>query len=512
MSDHDFETSFRAWSRAEAEDPVSDDFRGRVVAIPSSTSPQRSSLPRIDTGRLQSMFSATKFVVAGGIVALFGGFLLAGVLTTQPSEESMPAVGASASAQAEPTTETTAEPEPTSKSVVAEQTDTTTLSDLVPGVDLEVIEVRPGIYRVVSDGEHDLRKNVWDVAVAPDGGVWLEKHRITYEKAGGQPGLRGRSRDARVLRLGEPGISFEVDADDGLAHPDGSGARGEEAHLDVIDGKPIVAGPEIKRRFWDGQRWRLASGANLHCSDRVMEADGTCWHGSGKPNKKGTWEVPEVRVDPADGTRQIVTRDDLGLGPDNYFGWNIVLSEDGTVWTDIWDLPSDSSLPPVFAGLATYDGDGWTLFESSDASVARIERLAVAPDGNVWVVGVTPEVLDSGGLIAWAWDGETWAEVGSLGTDPGGLDVHFAPDGTVWFDPLTYFDGTMIRHLEVPASGSSTSPRIGSFSYAPDGAVWTVVVDMRTPEELGCQANPRVCQGVPDGLYVITPEAVAATE
>jgi hypothetical protein len=48
--------------------------------------------------RFQSMFSATKFVVAGAIVALFGGFLLTGVLTQQPSDEPLPAVGASASA------------------------------------------------------------------------------------------------------------------------------------------------------------------------------------------------------------------------------------------------------------------------------------------------------------------------------------------------------------------------------------------------------------------------------
>ncbi len=43
--------------------------------------------------RFRSMFSATKFVVAGAIVALFGGFLLAGVLT-QPSEDRVPAAGA----------------------------------------------------------------------------------------------------------------------------------------------------------------------------------------------------------------------------------------------------------------------------------------------------------------------------------------------------------------------------------------------------------------------------------
>jgi sugar lactone lactonase YvrE len=41
--------------------------------------------------RFQSMFSATKFVVAGAIVALFGGFLLAGVMTQQPTEQIVPA-------------------------------------------------------------------------------------------------------------------------------------------------------------------------------------------------------------------------------------------------------------------------------------------------------------------------------------------------------------------------------------------------------------------------------------
>ena len=40
---------------------------------------------------LQSMFSATKFVVAGVIVALFGGFLLSGVLTQPREDESVPA-------------------------------------------------------------------------------------------------------------------------------------------------------------------------------------------------------------------------------------------------------------------------------------------------------------------------------------------------------------------------------------------------------------------------------------
>ena len=61
------------------------------------------------------MFSATKFVVAGVIVALFGGFLVAGVLTTQQQgDESVPAAGASASAPAvvEPSEPPEAAPQP----------------------------------------------------------------------------------------------------------------------------------------------------------------------------------------------------------------------------------------------------------------------------------------------------------------------------------------------------------------------------------------------------------------
>lgn len=47
--------------------------------------------------RVQSLFSASKFVVAAAIVALFGGILLVGVSTTHVGEEQAPAVGASAS-------------------------------------------------------------------------------------------------------------------------------------------------------------------------------------------------------------------------------------------------------------------------------------------------------------------------------------------------------------------------------------------------------------------------------
>jgi len=58
------------------------------------------------------MFSATKFVVAGVIVALFGGFLLTGALQQQLSDESTPVVGVSTSAVLSPTIESATDLDP----------------------------------------------------------------------------------------------------------------------------------------------------------------------------------------------------------------------------------------------------------------------------------------------------------------------------------------------------------------------------------------------------------------
>ena len=79
------------------------------------------------------MFSATKSVVAGVIVALFGGFLLAGVLTTQPGEVT-PAALMSASPDARPS--------PTVSS---------SLSKPVPARDIVVAQDGSGDYATVAE-------------------------------------------------------------------------------------------------------------------------------------------------------------------------------------------------------------------------------------------------------------------------------------------------------------------------------------------------------------------------
>ena len=100
-----------------------------------------------------TMFSALKFVAAGVIVALFGGFLLAGVLTTQQGDGVAPAA-------------------------VTESPSPMTSEQLLSGMVTE--EVEPGVYRVVNDGVRDLvlgPQSALDIVVADqDGSIWWLKN------------------------------------------------------------------------------------------------------------------------------------------------------------------------------------------------------------------------------------------------------------------------------------------------------------------------------------------------
>jgi hypothetical protein len=163
MNEHELDLALGAIGASRTQVAAPRVLRESVRAVPAQTPQKRRWLPRIPQWRFQSMFNATKFVVAGAIVALFGGFLLSGVLT-QPSEDRLPAVGASASAQAEPTGVVFAEPESVWD---VEPDSTSTTAGLLPGVDLVTEEVEPGVFRVLSDGVREL-SNVPVGAAADD--------------------------------------------------------------------------------------------------------------------------------------------------------------------------------------------------------------------------------------------------------------------------------------------------------------------------------------------------------
>jgi hypothetical protein len=81
--------------RTRLPDPA--ELHQRVMAIPA-THPQRhhrtSLLP---SGRTPSVLSTFRFAAAAAVVALFGGFLLSGILTSPRGEEAAPAVATASS-------------------------------------------------------------------------------------------------------------------------------------------------------------------------------------------------------------------------------------------------------------------------------------------------------------------------------------------------------------------------------------------------------------------------------
>ncbi len=91
MNEHELSLGLRAIHQERADVADVEAVRQHVLSAPIEEVPQqRSWLPRIKT-RGFTMFAALKFIAAAAIVALFGGFLLAGVLTTPQGDEMAPA-------------------------------------------------------------------------------------------------------------------------------------------------------------------------------------------------------------------------------------------------------------------------------------------------------------------------------------------------------------------------------------------------------------------------------------
>ena len=189
--------------------------------------------------RFQSMFSATKFVVSGVVVALLGGFLVSGVLT-------------------EPTTGPAA---PGDSTLVVAQDgsgDFTTISEAIETAeDGATVLVRPGTYTeaividkditLTGDGEREaviiaLSDGVTPVVTIADSEAVLSNLTLTGEKSqvlisGGTPTLEGLLFDGvGIPYAAPPGQSFAVS----LWLTDGTRAR--------VTGNTFVDGGEISVR------------------------------------------------------------------------------------------------------------------------------------------------------------------------------------------------------------------------------------------------------------------------
>ena len=384
-----------------------------------------------------TMFSALKFVAAAAILALFGGFLLAGVVTTPQDSEVPPAA-------------------------VTESPSPMTTEELPSGMVTE--EVEPGVLRVINDGVRDLSSTDigfpgHSVDITPDGDVWL-------------------SGDGLTFRLGDEAQSRFPDA---IWPP----------YLEVAPDGSMWAASETAIFSFVGEEWKaqatISDGA-LRFGSLAIGPDGTVWATDWtgmlllRLEDDGTLAPVETWADAYSG---VVSPDELAVSPDGDV-WlvgmvrgdgpdaEVLLRFDGSEWEVIpgpesflnhpvgnsLDIGLDDTLwvntsngysgSQGVGGLARFDDPGWTAFTEADGvqnwggqGFIATDLLAVAPDGSLWMNGASE--FDCCGGVA-HYDGATWDSylVGSSIHD-----LAIAPDGSAWVRASTYgMDGNPLGGVD----------------------------------------------------------------
>jgi hypothetical protein len=478
--------------------------RNTQPTIPASgRSPARGS----------TMFSALKFVAAGVIVALFGGFLLSGILTTQQDGEVLPAA-------------------------VTDAPSPMTTEELLSGMVTE--EVEHGVYRVVNDGVRNptLRVRGYPgatVDVTPDGGVWLS----------GDEGRQGvfRLGDERVFedRVGlyrevAPdgslwGIGDVSDSVSGIYSFDGEGWTLQATTTDdSLLSRALAVGP-------DGAVWLTALDFDKHCPDtesgdcfgtvllRVEDDrsvttvadwsevyDGDVAYDEVVVSPDGdVWLIGTVRLDGPEA--EALLRFDgeaweVIPGPEgflnHYAGRSMAFGDDGTLWVntnhpeDDWQERGDWRV----GGLARFDDPGWTIFTEADGvedwggqGFIATDLLSVAPDGSLWMNGID-DVSGCDGVDHY--DGRTWT---SYLRKVCVHDLALAPDGSVW-----------VRADVEAGSWNATSYDVGLYVITPEAvtAREAAVADPHSTEALLAgmvteEVEPGVFRVVNDGVRDLTP-------
>ena len=361
-------------------------------------------------------------------------------------------------------------------------------TDILPGVELSVEEVEPGVFRVVNDGVRDLALDpaTWPVA-GKDGGIWL------FDQQG-------------FSRLGTDGS---------YAWPNGEGAQQFEV---APDGTVWTAGVQEKNRrgtlrirSFDGETWTVRKKAadtfpagNVPVPAFTITSDGEVW---------ASWSDPD-----ADATNERVATVVARFGTD---GWEplaqtietisgtapLFVTDGGEVWA-----------APLYEPILRYTDGAWQVMKTEGHLGYGEGRVDVGRDGTVWYVDRTPRLAESGdgcpedSTCVTRYDGTDWRSW----TAPDGLldvdwayayPVHAAPDRSVWVIGDLYSDskdGGVARFDASEWWYFMTGRHVWAMDIAADGTVWLVVDSDEDPfDDDG---------DYPGHLYVINPEAVTATE
>ena len=273
---------------------------------------------------------------------------------------------------------------------------------------------------------------------------------------------------------------------------------------------------------FDGSSWKtLERPAGSGLAGIEIGPDGNVWVGRTAQNGRG----PRVgRLLDGEWSR-LPESDDPAL-QSYYGGGPFDIGPDGTPWF------ANGGIGPIrqdFRGLLRFDGEDWqVVVPDVERAGAFVNEVAVGPDGTVWVYlvpGDEPVKPRLARLGADGWDvfteqdgvpllhlygnagpdlavddgGTLWIAINGRGVsfdEPDSDLVHRCPgvlsfDGSEW---TRYLVDVCVNHIEV----------------GPTGSVWGSAPFSEAPvSRADVNSEPATRPG---GLYVITPEAVAAAE
>jgi hypothetical protein len=387
--------------------------RGRWWPLPAL---DRGSPPAPASG--STVFSALRFVAAGIIIGLFGGFLLASILSP-PHADRAPA--AATDSPAPMTTEkllSTAVTEEVEPGVVRVIDDG--IRDLAAADTIRLVSGRDGSIWLLS-GDHFLRVGAdgtseWPVGltetasefeVAPDGTIWIV--------GAGEDGVstiwsfddarwtrHGPTSDTRAIEIADDGTVWAFWQDQGsetvsLGHlaggerqPIGEWHEGRVhgGHLYLSGSDDVWVAGAPAHREGKPELYRLVDGtlqqeyaATVVAAD--VGADGTAWFVSLdeliRLDRTTEEAEPESWALPGSMTAEWGSMSRWTFLPGDAFR----AAPDGSIW---FALRADSG-PPVpevhCAGIAGFDGTTWLGPFLQDRCVESIE---LAADGSVWLL------------------------------------------------------------------------------------------------------------------------------
>jgi hypothetical protein len=389
-------------------------------------------LPILDRGgqpapaSRSTAFSALKFVTAGLIVGLLGGFLLAGALTTQPVDQ---APAAATDAPSPMTTEQllsvaeTVEVEPGVLQVIDDG-----IRGLASGDNISLVSGRDGgiwllskhgFLRVATEGTYEWptgrAESVSDFEVAPDGTVWTvqvdgDGLAVVRSFDGQQWTSHEPTSDTRTAAIARDGTVWAMWQEPGsemvtLGYLAGGDRRpvgewpaselyGGDLYLTGADEAWLFGAPEY--RVGKPRPYRLVDGAlRQEYEDTVVAADvgpdGTVWFvsldelirvdGSTGEADPEPWALPEAMTA------------EWGSAS----GWTFLPGDALRVTPDggVWFALRAASGPPLSeehcGGIAHFDGTTWLGPYLADRCVESIE---LAADGSAWLLAHAAESSD----------------------------------------------------------------------------------------------------------------------